>query len=83
VRRLHRSGDVGREGESTGGKIAGDQRLEAWFVDRHLAGVQAGDLAFVNISAGHVVAGFREASARDQANITRSNNSNFHRNIDP
>ena len=54
------------------------QDVEARLVDGYLARLQARHLAGVDIDADDVIARFGKAGARDQADITRTENCNFH-----
>ena len=49
--------------------ILADESLEAWLVDRNLALLQALDFGGVDIDAHHVIAGFRQTSARHEADV--------------
>ncbi|MGC4039162.1 MAG: hypothetical protein QM764_24600 [Chitinophagaceae bacterium] len=62
VRVLH-AGGFGGEGEPAFAHVAGDDLVEARFVDRHFAFVQARDLAGVLVDADDVVAEIGEAGA--------------------
>ena len=61
--------DVRRELEAACLHVALDISLEAGFVDRYLALVQASDLALVDVVADDVVAHFGHAGACDEADI--------------
>jgi hypothetical protein len=47
-------------------------------VDRDVALLQARDLACVDVDTNDVIACFGEAGPRDQADIARTKNRNFH-----
>src|SRR4051812_48252583 len=70
-------------GACHGGRIAGelqtlasppacDYGLKFGLVDRHLAATERRDLRFVDVDAGYVVSGLREARSRYQSNIARA-----------
>jgi len=75
---LDRRGQVGREAQPAGAHIVGDQRVQARFVDRHLAAIDALDLARVLVDADDGGAELREASPRDQADIARPDDRDAH-----
>ena len=58
---------------------AGDQILETGLMNRDLAALQTLNFRCVNINTQHIVARFREAGARDEADITRTENCYPHR----
>ena len=74
----HGRGELGGEGEPSGGDVARDQPVEAGLEDRNHPAVEVGDLAHVLVDAGDVVAEIREAGARDEADIARPDNRNPH-----
>ena len=69
---------VGRELEAPLVDVALDEHVEAGLVDRDLALLQALDLARVDVDADDVVAGFRQAGARDQADVAGAEDCDFH-----
>ena len=74
----HARGDVGREAQPPGLLVALHDGLEAWLEDRNFSAVQAGDLVLVQVEAEDVVAGVREAGARDQADIAGTDDGYVH-----
>ena len=58
-----RRGETGREIETPRLHIGGDQRIQARLENGNFAAAQGGDLAFVLVHAGDVVAEIRKASA--------------------
>ena len=64
--------------EPPGGGVGGDHLLEARLVDRHLAFLQARDLAFVLVDAGDFDAEFGKAGAGNQADIAAADHRNAH-----
>ena len=69
---------VGRELQPALVEVALDHHVEARLVDRDLALLQARDLAGVDVDADDVIAGLGKAGARDQADVARTENCNFH-----
>ena len=69
---------VGRELQPTLVKVALDHHVETRLVDGNLARLQARHLTGVDIDADHVIACLSKAGARDQADVTRTKNCNFH-----
>ncbi len=78
VRALDRLGEIGGEAEAPGGRVAGDDLVEARLVDRDLASLQARDLAVVLVDAGDFDAEFGKARARNQADIAGADDRNAH-----
>ena len=73
--------DVGREHQAPRGAVARDDRLQPRLEDRQAARVQRGDLACIDVTAQHVVAGIRKASPRHQSHIPTANDAYFHRSV--
>ena len=69
---------VGRESQPPALDIGLDQGLKPRLPDRHLAGVQAVDLAGVLVDADHLVAKVGKARARDEPDITGADHCNAH-----
>ena len=69
---------TGGEAQTTRIEIALDHRIEAGLMDGHLAPLQHGGLAFVDVHAHHMVAGIRQTRARHQAHVARAKNRNPH-----
>src|SRR5215510_10648804 len=58
--------------------IAADDFLQPWLIDRHPAGTKRPDLCTVFVDADDVVAAFGKTGAGDKADVTGSNNRDFH-----
>ena len=71
-------GDVGRERQAPLGGVVRDQLVEARFVDRDLAAIEAVDLGLVEIAADDVVAHVRKAGPRHQPDVPRTNDTDLH-----
>ena len=69
---------VGRELQPTFVEVALDHDVETRLVDGDLARLQACHLAGVDIDADDMIAGLGKAGARDQADVTRTEDCNFH-----
>jgi hypothetical protein len=69
---------VGGEVQPAGGHIATHHVLQAGLVDRDAAVFQDLDLGGVQVQAQHIVADLGQAGARDQADITGADDSDFH-----
>ena len=69
---------IGREGQTTRSGIAGDQGLQPGFVDRHLAALQALDLVRIDVDAEHAITRIGEAGARDEPDITGTEDRDAH-----
>ena len=67
-----------REREPARLEVLAQHHLEPRFEDRRLALAQQVDLALIDVDAKHVVAGFREAGARDQTNVPGSKDGQTH-----
>ncbi len=78
VRALYPFGKAGGEAEAARFHIGFDQCIEAWLVDRHLAFMQAVDLALILVDAHHIVAEIGKARPRHQADIARTHHRDFH-----
>ena len=63
---------------SAGRAIAPHDFLEARLVDRHLAGLELGELPFVLVDADDVVPVFGQARAQHETDIPCPDNSNSH-----
>ena len=59
-------------------EVALHQHVETRLVDRDVARLQARHLAGVDVDADDMIAGLGKASARHQADITRTEDCNFH-----
>ena len=75
---LHGPGRVRREAQAARLPVLGDQPLQARLVDRDLAVPERPDLLLVDVRAGDVVAGLREAGAHDQAHVARADDRDVH-----
>ncbi len=74
-----RSGlEIGREMQPSGFHVARDHVVQAGLVNRQAPLAQARNFVCVHIQTQHIVANFSEAGACDQADITGSDNSDFH-----
>jgi hypothetical protein len=69
LRRRHRAGDVGREGQPPVLEVPLHQRLQPRLVDRDLPLVQPPDLPLVDVAADDVVAGLREPGPDHEADV--------------
>ena len=58
--------------------LLADELLQARLVDGHLARLQRADLPLVDVHADDVVARVREAGARDEADVARSDDGDAH-----
>ena len=58
--------------------VAADHLLEARLVDRHLAGLERGDLRRVLVDADDGVPVFGEAGAQHETDVPGSDDSDFH-----
>jgi hypothetical protein len=74
----HRLGRIGAEEQAPGLDVLGDQQVEARFVDRDTARVQALDLRRILVDAGHGVPEVGETGAADQAHIARPDHRHMH-----
>jgi hypothetical protein len=72
---------VGAELDAAGCGVGGNQLVQARLMDRDLPGVEHIDLARIDIQAQHGIADVSEAGSRNQANITGTDNRNFHKRI--
>ena len=70
--------DGRRELQPAGGDVAVNHFFEPRLVDGHFAAFQDLDLALVVVHAQHVVADLGEAGARNQSDVSGSNNCDFH-----
>ena len=70
--------DAAGEAQPLRGDIAVNDFLEARLVDRHLAGLERFDFARIVIDADDVVADVGEASARDETDITGTDDGDIH-----
>ena len=64
--------------QALGSDIAVEKVLEARLVNGNFSGAELLDFFCVVIDANHIVADFGEASARDETDISGSNNTEFH-----
>ncbi len=69
---------AGGKAQAPGLEIAFHDRVEAGLVNGHLAALEHGDLALVDVDAHHVVAGIRQTRARDQAHVAGAEDRNSH-----
>jgi hypothetical protein len=69
---------AGCEMKAFGSDIAVQKVLKAGFVDGNFSGAELLDFFRVVIDANHIVADLGEASARDETDISGSNNTEFH-----
>ena len=67
-----------RKVETLGGHIAMDQVLKAGLIDWHFTGEQLLDFFLVVVHAGDRVTDFSEAGTRNQSDVSRTNNAEFH-----
>ncbi len=75
----HRRPELGREDDAPGLQIAGEQRVEARLVDRHLALEEPGDARLVLVDAGDTPAELGEAGRRDEPDIARADHADVER----
>ena len=75
---IHAFLGAGGEVQALGGDIAVEKVLEARFVDGNFSSAELLDFFRVVIDANHIVADLGEASARDETDISGSNNTEFH-----
>ena len=73
-----RFGDAGRELQTPGFDISGDQTIEVRFENRNLAAQQRFDLARVLVDTGDDMTEVGEACARHKAHITSADHCNVH-----
>ena len=69
------------EAEALRRHVAVDQVLEARLVNRDFTALEHVDFALVVIDANDVVANFREASARDETDISGTNDAEIHKGL--
>ena len=69
---------IGRKAQPAGRGIAFDDGVESGLMNRYFARLEHLDLAPVHIDADHVVAGIRQAGARDEAHIAGSKDRDAH-----
>ena len=69
---------VGGEAETPGGDVLGYDFFEARFINGDLAGEQLGDFLLVVVDADDLVPHLREAGARGEPYVTRSDDGDFH-----
>jgi len=69
---------IGCEAQSPHLEIALDHGIETGLMDRHLARLEHGDLAFVDIDADHLVAGIGQARTRHQTHVAGAENRDSH-----
>src|SRR5205814_499031 len=74
----HRRPEVGGKVEAFRLHVRGYERIQPRLEDRDLAAAKAGDLAFVLVHAGDLVAKIRKAGAGHQSHIARANHGNSH-----
>ena len=74
LRRGDGVGDGGGEGKASGGDVLLHELLKAGLVNGNVTGAELLDFLDVVIHADDVMAHFGETSARDQPNVTRTNN---------
>ncbi len=77
-RRLHRAGEVGREGQPVLAHVLGDQLRQAGLEDRHLAALQRRNLVGIVVHADHGVAEVGKAGPRHEADISGSDHCHAH-----
>ena len=70
--------EVGREGQAPCARVLLDHLFEARLVDRNLVALKALDLRRVFVDANHALTGRGKACAGDQANVSSSNDAEFH-----
>ena len=75
---IDRRGAIGRELKTTGATIAEHHLLEARLEDRHDAVVEARDPLGVDVDAEDVVSDLREAGARNEADVSGSEDRDVH-----
>src|SRR5258708_2855509 len=68
-----RHGKIGREIQTTGFYVGGNQRVEAGFENRNFAPAQCRDLVAILVHAGDLVAEIRETGAGHQSHIAPPN----------
>jgi len=78
IRAIHPFFGAGGEVEALGGHIAVEKVLEARFVNGNFSSAELFDFFRIVIDTNHIVADLGEASARDEADISGSNNAKFH-----
>ena len=77
----HALGRVGGEAQAASGLVALHDRRQAGLVDRHLAGLQRGDLGGVDVDAHHVVPHIGQHGALNQTDVAGAENGDFHMNL--
>jgi hypothetical protein len=70
--------EVGRERQAPCARVLPDHLFEARFVDRNLVALKALDLRRIFVDANHPLAGRGKARPGDQANVSSSNDAEFH-----
>ena len=80
-RGANRPGQLRRERQALFRHVPAHEFFEAWLEDRHLSLAQHPDLGGVLVDADDVVAGFREAGARDQPHVASPDDGELHRDI--
>ena len=76
--RPDRRGEIRAEIEPPRLHVVGDQPIESRFEDRHVAGLDLGDLGRVLVDAHHVMAELREAGAGNQSDVARADHGDTH-----
>ncbi|MNE54650.1 hypothetical protein D3C80_1494450 [compost metagenome] len=73
-----RAGGIHGELQAPGGQVLGDQLGQARLVDRRMPFVELSDALLIDVHAADRMAHFREAHRLGQADVTRTENRDFH-----
>ena len=76
-RAIQRAGKIGGEGKPARRDVSGDQLFKARLVDRHLAGVEPGDLGIILVDADDIVPEIGKTRTRHEADVSRSHHCNL------
>ena len=78
LRGFNRVADGRSESQAAGGDVLFNEVLEARLVDGDVPGLQQVDLLFIIIDADHFVTHFSETGARDQSDVSRTDDRKIH-----
>jgi hypothetical protein len=73
--RRHRLGQIHREANAVLTDVSLKNMVKSWFINRDITTLQAGYLVRINVNTQHIVAYVGETGARDETDISSSNDS--------
>jgi hypothetical protein len=77
ARAIQRAGKIGGERKPARRDVPDDQLFKSGLVNRHLAGIEPGDLGIVLVDADDIVPEIGKARARHEADVSRSHHCNL------